>query len=125
MAEVLLLMWLADASPALSWWLGIGGLLALVLFGIFTFVHYADKPERDWDGNVIESSNPKPRMRWAVLSVAAIIISECLPSKQTLHLAAAAKAAQLASQTEMGTLAADVMKQALQRLKSSLKGDKS
>lgn len=108
MTEILLLLWLAGVCKALTVLLGTASVIGTIIYAVAWMSHW----ERD---------TPKP-LKWQAQALAAMfVLAAILPSERTLHVAAAARAAHLASETEPGSLATDVIKQALERLKSELK----
>lgn len=108
MTEILLLLWLADTCKALGVLLGVTATIGTIIYAILWMFHGID-------------DSPKPPA-WAAWALSAMfVLAAVLPSERTLHVAAAARAAHLASETELGELATDVIKEALQRLKSELK----
>lgn len=108
MTEILLLLWLADTCKALSILLGVASVLGIGIYAIAWMAHGIEGTPRPW--------------KWPAWALAAMfVLAAVLPSERTLHVAAAARAAHLASETELGSLATDVIKQALERLKSELK----
>lgn len=108
MTEILILLWLADVCKSLSVLFGLTAALGTVVYAVLWLFYGID-------------NFPKPPV-WAAWSLFAMfVLAAILPSERTLHVAAAARAAHLASETELGELATDVIKQALLRLKSELK----
>ena len=108
MTEILILLWLADVCKSLSILLGLFGVFGWAIYIIAWVFHYVEEGPRPW--------------KWPAWVLAGMfVLSAALPSERTLHVAAAARAAHLASETELGSLATDAVKQALERLKSGLK----
>lgn len=97
MITAIWLVYLAGAVTSLSVVLGIGGVVALVIAGIWAAV--AAMENHDGYGDKEMRGPPKRVVKWAI---AALFVSALLPSKSTLYLAAAATAGGAALQTETG-----------------------
>lgn len=103
MKEIFLLLWLADVSSTLTLLLIVGCMLSTLAL-LFATLESA-----------ITDGYKSPRKKLLAVLIVMAVVAALLPSRQTLTVAAAARAAQLASKTELGQLAEQAVKEAIRK----------